>query len=104
MEVIWYALKSIPHCGMNFIDYVTQYRMNKARELLRNTDMKINEIAESVGYQPAYFIRLFKKAEGLTPGQYRENAHRVVEAARCLISLCPYGCPIVTINAAWSPR
>lgn len=60
--------------GMNFIDYVTQYRMDKARELLRDTDMKINEIAESVGYQPSYFIRLFKKAEGLTPGQYRENA------------------------------
>jgi YesN/AraC family two-component response regulator len=36
--------------------------------------MKINEIAESVGYQPSYFIRIFKKAEGLTPGQYRESA------------------------------
>lgn len=60
--------------GMNFIDYVTQYRVTKAKELLRETDMKINEIAESVGYQPSYFIRIFKKAEGLTPGQYRENA------------------------------
>ncbi|UUZ93391.1 AraC family transcriptional regulator [Paenibacillus sp. P25] len=59
--------------GMNFIDYLTQYRMNRAKEPLRETDMKINEIAENVGYQPSYFIRIFKKAEGLTPGQYREN-------------------------------
>ena len=59
---------------MNFIDYVTQHRMTKAKELLRESDMKINEIAESVGYQPSYFIRIFKKTEGMTPGQYRENA------------------------------
>lgn len=58
--------------GINFIDYLTKIRMEKARELLRETDMKISEVAESVGYQHSYFNRLFKKQEGVTPGQYRE--------------------------------
>ncbi|MCY9515691.1 AraC family transcriptional regulator [Paenibacillus apiarius] len=59
--------------GQNFIDYLTMVKMNKCKELLLATDMKINEIAESVGYQPPYFNRLFKKQEGMTPGQYRQQ-------------------------------
>lgn len=58
--------------GENFIDYLTNYRLDKARDLLHNTDDKINDIAEKVGYQPAYFHRLFKKHAGITPGKYRE--------------------------------
>ncbi len=58
--------------GMNFIDYLTNIRLSKAKELLVHTDMKINEIAETIGYKNSYFNRLFKKHEGYTPGQYRE--------------------------------
>lgn len=58
--------------GVNFIDYLTSIRLNKAKELLINTDMKINEIAETIGYKNSYFNRLFKRHEGYTPGQYRE--------------------------------
>ncbi len=57
--------------GQTFVDYVMNLRLERARELLRTTDLKINEIAEAVGYQPSYFIRLFRKQEGMTPGQYR---------------------------------
>ncbi|MBO7746988.1 helix-turn-helix domain-containing protein [Paenibacillus sp. MWE-103] len=57
--------------GMNFIDYLTKVRLDKAKELLRETDSKIHDIAEQVGYQPSYFTRIFKKYEGKTPGQYR---------------------------------
>ncbi|MGG1519703.1 helix-turn-helix transcriptional regulator [Paenibacillus oryzisoli] len=60
--------------GMTFIDYVTMYRLDKAKALLLETDDKINDIALSVGYQPPYFNRLFKKYEGITPGQFREQA------------------------------
>jgi AraC-like DNA-binding protein len=60
--------------GMNYIDYLIRLRMNKAKELLNETSLKINEIAEQVGYQPSYFIRLFKKFEDMTPGQYRERS------------------------------
>lgn len=60
--------------GFNFIDYLTQLRLDKAKELLRDTEIKVNDIAEMVGYQPSYFNRLFKKKEGVTPGQYRERA------------------------------
>ncbi|MBD7969772.1 AraC family transcriptional regulator [Paenibacillus gallinarum] len=62
--------------GINFIDYVTFRRMDMAKRLLRETDLKINEIADQVGYQHSYFNRIFKKQEGLTPGQYREQWNR----------------------------
>lgn len=59
--------------GSNYVDYLTSIKMNKCKELLLSTDMKINEIAEAVGYQPSYFNRMFKKLEGMTPGQYRQQ-------------------------------
>ncbi|MCQ6558867.1 helix-turn-helix domain-containing protein [Paenibacillus mendelii] len=65
--------KAFKQCtGTNFIEYLTTIRLEKAKELLRTTDLKINAIAEKVGYQPTYFIRIFKKVEGITPGRYRE--------------------------------
>lgn len=58
--------------GMNFIDYLTNLRLDKSKQFLTESHLKIQEIAEQVGYQPSYFIRLFKKHVGMTPGQYRE--------------------------------
>jgi AraC-like DNA-binding protein len=60
--------------GINFIDYVTELRIGKAKALLRETDLKINDIAGEVGYQQRYFNRIFKKQVGITPGQFREQA------------------------------
>ncbi|UUZ92266.1 AraC family transcriptional regulator [Paenibacillus sp. P25] len=62
--------------GKNFIDYLTESRMDKAKEPLRETDQKINDIAVNVGYQHSYFNRLFKKLESVTPGEYRERSRR----------------------------
>lgn len=59
--------------SQNFIDYVTEVRLEKSKQLLRNTDLKVTEIAARVGYQPSYFNKLFKKSEGMTPGEYRES-------------------------------
>jgi AraC-like DNA-binding protein len=59
--------------GTNFIDTIIRLRIEKCKELLFTTDMKINEIAELLHYQPSYLIRMFKKSEGITPRQYREK-------------------------------
>ncbi len=60
--------------GINFIDYITSYRMKKARELLRNTDIAIINISIELGYnEPNYFSQVFKKKFGITPSQYREQ-------------------------------
>lgn len=45
--------------GTTFIDYLTQFRMDKAKRLLIETDDKINDMASQVGYQAAYFNRTF---------------------------------------------
>ncbi|MCZ8514701.1 helix-turn-helix domain-containing protein [Paenibacillus filicis] len=58
--------------GINFIDYLTQIRIDNAKTLLRETDLKMGEVAERVGYQHTYFNRIFKKYEGITPSQFRE--------------------------------
>ncbi len=58
--------------GVTFIECLTQYRMDKAKELLRCTSMKISEIGYTVGYGDAhYFSYLFKKICGCTPKEYR---------------------------------
>ncbi|MFE5323363.1 helix-turn-helix domain-containing protein [Paenibacillus sp. NPDC056579] len=62
--------------GKNFIDYLTDLRMEKAKEMLRNSELKINEVSEKVGYQHSYFNRIFKKYEGVTPSQYREMSRK----------------------------
>jgi AraC-like DNA-binding protein len=58
--------------GKNFIDYLTELRMEKAKELLRESELKINDVAGQVGYQHSYFNRIFKKLEGMTPTRFRE--------------------------------
>ncbi|WP_099468952.1 response regulator [Konateibacter massiliensis] len=60
--------------GENFVDFVNQIRIEKAKELLRNTDKKMYQISKSVGYDNVkYFFRIFKKIEGITPEQYRKG-------------------------------
>ena len=54
--------------GMSFIKYLTDYRMNKAKELLRCTGKRSSLISQEVGYKdPHYFSYLFKKTQGMTP-------------------------------------
>lgn len=58
--------------GQTFIKYLTDYRMNKAKELLKGTVKRSSEISLEVGYKdPHYFSYLFKKTQGMTPTQYR---------------------------------
>ncbi|WP_312614017.1 response regulator [Oscillibacter sp.] len=58
--------------GCTLTEYLTEKRMEKARELLRSTTKRSGEIAFEVGYKDAhYFSFLFKKSQGCTPRDYR---------------------------------
>ncbi|MBQ4062100.1 MAG: response regulator [Christensenellaceae bacterium] len=59
---------------MNFSEYLSQFRIKKAEELLLFTDKTVYEIAELVGYDnSAYFCTVFKKTVGHTPSFYRSK-------------------------------
>ena len=63
--------------GLTFGENVKKIRMKKAKTLLKNGNMKVESIAESVGYQNVeHFNRLFKKQYGMTPVQYRNSKLR----------------------------
>jgi two-component system response regulator YesN len=63
--------------GKTFTEYLTGLRMNRAKELLRETDKRSSEIAFEVGYNDAhYFSYMFKKQTGMTPSEYRKENGR----------------------------
>ena len=58
--------------GVTFIEYLTEVRMEKAKELLRCSSLKSSEIGYAIGYKdPHYFSYIFKKLQGCTPKEYR---------------------------------
>ena len=57
-----------------FLEYLTSYRIERAEELLRQTDIPVREIAPRVGYTDAnYFTKVFKRHCGCTPTDYRSR-------------------------------
>ena len=66
---------------MNFLDCLTELRINAAKELLADPFRSSAEVASMVGYEDAsYFARAFKKRTGMTPTQYRRQADRKAKA------------------------
>lgn len=60
--------------GVNFLAYLTNIRMEKAKKLLLATSLSIAEVAEQSGYRDyRVFTKVFKKSEGITPSQYRRD-------------------------------
>ena len=60
--------------GLNLFDYVNQVRIDKAKELLKESNKKIQEIAAAVGLDSApTFTRFFKRMTNMTPQEYRES-------------------------------
>ncbi|WP_273319982.1 response regulator [Vallitalea guaymasensis] len=60
--------------NQTFMQYLTKVRMEKAKDLLINSDYKVYEISEKVGYEdPHYFSYNFKKKTGVKPTQYRKK-------------------------------
>jgi AraC-like DNA-binding protein len=63
--------------GTSFVDYLADYRVARAKELLASSDMRSYEVAEAVGYPDArYFAAIFKKRSGLTPSEFRASLGR----------------------------
>ena len=60
--------------GKNFITYLNNYRIDRAKELLADPEINIKDISTEAGYRDAnYFTRVFKRIVGTTPSEYRSN-------------------------------
>ncbi len=60
--------------GQNLVKYITWYRIEKSKELLKQTNLKISDVAERVGYlNVSYYISIFRNYEGCSPVQFREK-------------------------------
>ncbi|WP_178020353.1 response regulator transcription factor [uncultured Paenibacillus sp.] len=58
--------------GASFAEYVNRYRIDQAKRLLRETNLKVNQVAREVGYwEAAYFYRQFRKYVGVSPMEYK---------------------------------
>ncbi|MBP1991756.1 AraC family transcriptional regulator [Paenibacillus eucommiae] len=77
------------YLACSVIDYVQQIRMEKAKQLLAETDEIIPSVANSVGYEDAaFFSTLFTRKIGCSPGKYRELNYRVWNEQKKSV---PYG-------------
>lgn len=60
--------------GMTFQEYLTRFRLEKAKELLKSGDYKMYEVSDRCGfYDSKYFCKAFKKRFNMTPGEYRHR-------------------------------
>ena len=70
-----FAMRFKELLGQTPLDYVTEWRMQRAIPLLQSGDKKLTEIAQAVGYESdAAFSKAFKRVVGVAPGEYRANA------------------------------
>ncbi len=78
-EIIYYSASHFSssfkqYTGKTFLQYLSELRMEKACDLLRNSDVKVYQIADMTGFRDhKYFYRVFKKKFGVTPDTYRRN-------------------------------
>lgn len=62
------------YMGIGLKEYIIKERIEKAKYLLNNTDLKVSQIALQCGYEDnSYFVQLFKRHTGLSPSQYRKG-------------------------------
>jgi two-component system response regulator YesN len=60
---------------ISIFDYLTQYRIEMAKNMLKDPYVKIYQIAEKIGYtSTAHFCLIFKKYTGISPASYRQHA------------------------------
>lgn len=71
----------ISNLGQSPIDYLTEYRINEACNLIKNTNLSISQIAVSVGFfDQFYFSRVFKKIKKVPPSRYIQSLENAGEA------------------------
>ena len=66
--------------GMSFSSYMKHLRIHHAKTMLKETNMKLKEISEAVGYNSVeYFVRVFSAQEGVSPSSYRKQSRTIVQ-------------------------
>jgi|GEM_PF-400177 len=74
MSACYFSVIFKKETGITYINYLTGIRVDKAKALLLNSNMKVYEIAYEVGYDnPTYFSTLFKKITGISPFDYKKK-------------------------------
>ncbi|HVI41029.1 MAG TPA: helix-turn-helix domain-containing protein, partial [Anaerovoracaceae bacterium] len=74
MSACYFSVIFKKESGSTFISYLTNVRIDKAKELLLSTNLKSYEISYQVGYDnPTYFSTVFKKLTGVSPIDYKKN-------------------------------
>ena len=62
--------------GCTFPQYLSQFRISKAKDIMKISNMKLNEVADMAGYKDyAHFSKVFKKITGVPPERYRQNIY-----------------------------
>lgn len=60
--------------GTNIVHYISMIKMEKAKELLKDPDMRVKDVAEALGFEEqSYFNRMFKKYLGINPNDYKKS-------------------------------
>ena len=63
------------YTGMNFVNYIKEVRISKAKELLQDTTKKVAEVGHAIGYEnEKQFMKVFKSVTGISPTEYRKNS------------------------------
>ena len=71
---MYFSAKFKKETGVTFVEYLTDIRMEAAKKLIRNTNMRLADISDAVGYKSVeHFGRLFKKRVGMTPREYERG-------------------------------
>ena len=74
MSAAYFSTVFSQTAGQSFISFLTGLRMDRARQLLTETDMRLTDIAMEIGYnEPNYFSHVFRKTVGMTPKEYRQQ-------------------------------
>lgn len=74
MSAFYFSRQVKAATGKTFLEYFTAYRMEKAKNRLRTTELPVAEVGRSVGYPDSnYFTKVFKRATGCTPSVYRSR-------------------------------
>ena len=74
MNYSLFSLSFKQYTGMNFVNYLKMIRINEAKRLLAQTDEKVIEISQKVGYEnEKHFMKTFKSVCGVSPSEYRRN-------------------------------
>jgi len=61
------------YTGNNFVNYLKDLRINEAKRLLKDTDLRVNEVSQKVGYDnEKHFMKIFKNTCGVSPSEYRK--------------------------------